>query len=211
MTAAPNAKSGWKPSMSADKTRGSAGFTLLEIIVALAVFGFLLVGLSQTVRFGLTAWRQDARISNGKTDLEAVDRTLQTLIQNLQPVEDAGQPAITGSANSLTGVTRSRVPGSDLRAIPIEAGLAVSGERLVLRWRPYHHWQSFIPPPPPQETELVGGVARIAIQYWQRPGVWVPAWHEPDLPLLIRIRVIFANKNAPRWPDIVVAPLISRP
>ena len=61
----------------------AAGFTLLELVVALAVFGFLLVGLSQTVRFGLTAWRQVARISASKTDLEAVDRTLRTVIENL--------------------------------------------------------------------------------------------------------------------------------
>ena len=193
------------------KVREAAGFTLLEIVVALAVFGFLLVGLSQTVRFGLTAWRQDARLSDGKTDLEAVDRTLRTIIENLDPGEEAGQPAITGTANSFIGTTRSRIPGSDLAAVPIEAGLAVSGSRLVLRWRPYHHWQPLGPPPPPQETELIGGVARIAIEYWQRSGVWISNWRDPDLPLLIRIRVTFAGRGAPRWPDIVAAPRLSRP
>jgi general secretion pathway protein J len=193
------------------KTRASAGFTLLEIVVALAVFGFLLVGLSQTVRFGLAAWRQDARLSDGKTDLEAVDRSLRTVIENLDPGEEAGQPVINGSANALTGVTRSRVPGSDLTAIPIEAGLAVSGSRLVLRWRPYHHGEPFGPSPPSQETALIDGVARIGITYWQASGKWVSTWHEPDLPLLVRVRVTFVAKDAPRWPDLVVAPLLSRP
>ena len=47
-------RTGWRM-----KARTAAGFTLLEVLVALAVFGFLLVGLSQTVRFGLTAWRQN--------------------------------------------------------------------------------------------------------------------------------------------------------
>jgi general secretion pathway protein J len=189
----------------------AAGFTLLEIVVALAVFGFLLVGLSQTVRFGLTAWRQDVLISASKADLEAVDRTLRTVIENLNPGEDAAQPAIVGTAATLTGVTRSRVPGSDLAGIPIEAGLAVSGTRLVLRWRPYHHWDPFGPPPPPQQTDLIGGVARIGIAYWESSGVWVSSWHEPGLPLLVRIRVTFAGPNPPRWPDVVAAPLLSRP
>jgi general secretion pathway protein J len=193
------------------RARVSAGFTLLEIVVALAVFGFLLVGLSQTVRFGLTAWRQDARLSDGKTDLEAADRSLRTVIENLDPGEEAGLPAITGSADALTGVTRSRVPGSDLRAVPIEAGLAVSGSRLVLRWRPYHHEEMFGPGPPPQETALVEGVDRIRISYWRRSGEWVSTWHDPDLPLLIRVRVTFAGRDAPRWPDMIVAPLLSRP
>jgi len=192
-------------------TRGAAGFTLLEIIVALAVFGFLLVGLSQTVRFGLTAWRQDLRMSEGKTDLEAVDRSLRSIVENLAPGDEAGRPPIDGSTATLTGVTRLRVPGSGLTPVPIEAGLAVSGTRLVLRWRPHHHWMPFGSPSPPQEAELMSGVARLRIDYWQPSGVWAPSWHEPDLPLLIRFRVSLTGNGAPRWPDIVAAPLLSRP
>ena len=193
------------------KARSQAGFTLLEILVALAVFGFLLVGLSQTVRFGLTAWRQAARMSDGKTDLEAVDRSLRAIVENLAPGSDSAQPSIDGSADTLTGVTRLRVPGSGLAPVPVEAGLAVSGRRLVLRWRPFHHWTPFGPPPPPAETELIGGVRRLGIEYWRSPGVWVSRWHQPDLPLLIRFRITFTGSNAPRWPDIVAAPLLSRP
>ncbi len=187
------------------------GFTLLEILVALAVFGFLLVGLSQTVRFGLTAWHQDARMSDGKADLDAVDRSLRSIVENFAPKEDAGQPSIDGSNDSLAGITRLRLPGSGLAAIPAEAGLAVSGSRLVLRWRPYRHGIALGPAPAPVETELIGGVARMAIEYWRAPGMWVSRWQEPNLPLLIRFRIVFADPNAKRWPDIVVAPLLSRP
>ncbi len=191
--------------------RGSAGFTLLEILVALAVFGFLLVGLSQTVRFGLTAWRQDARLSDGKTDLEAVDRTLRSVVANMAPGDDAGRPSISGSADTLTGITRLRVPGSGTTPVRVEAGLAVSGGRLVLRWRLFHHSVAFGPPVRPAETDLLGGVSRLRIGYWQPSGVWTASWHQPDLPLLIRFQVILAGEHAPRWPDIVVAPLLSRP
>jgi general secretion pathway protein J len=189
----------------------AAGFTLLEIVVALAVFGLLLVGLSQTVRFGLAAWRQDARMSDGKTDMEAVDRSLREIIENLSPGDEAGQPSINGAANTMTGVTQLRVPGSGVTPIRIEAGLAVSGNRLVLRWRPYHHWEPFVPPKPPQEADLIGGVARLQIEYWQPPGTWVSSWQQPDLPLLIRLHITFAGDNPPRWPDIVAAPRLSRP
>jgi general secretion pathway protein J len=193
------------------KPRPASGFTLLEMLAALAVFGFLLVGLSQTVRFGLTAWRQDARMSDGKTDLEAVDRVLRSVIENLSPGEDTAQPSIDGAAATLSGVTRLRVPGLGLEPVRIEAGLAVSGRRLVLRWRPYHHGTALGTPPPALETPLAAGVSRIGIEYWRPPGTWVSQWHEPDLPLLIRLRVTFAGPDAPRWPDIVVAPLLSRP
>ena len=187
------------------------GFTLLEILVALAVFGFLLVGLSQTVRFGLTAWRQDARIAAGKTDLEAVDRAIRSVVENLAPGDDTSRSSIEGTPNGLSGVTSLRVPGSGLTPIRVEAGLAVSGTRLVLRWRPYHHGVALGPQPPPAETELMNGVARLTIEYWRPPGVWVSRWHEPTLPGLIRFRLTSDGSPAWRWPDIVAAPLLSRP
>jgi len=187
------------------------GFTLLEILVVLAVFGLLLAGLTQTARFGLFAWRQEARMSDAKTDLEAADRSLRSIIENLAPGDEAGRAGMTGSADTLTGRTRLRVPGSGMEQIPVEAGLAVSGARLVLRWRPYHHGDPLQAPPPPQEAELIGGVARLGIAYWQSTGLWTSSWKEPDLPLLIRLHLTFAGDNPPRWPDLVVAPLLSRP
>ncbi|WP_158258281.1 prepilin-type N-terminal cleavage/methylation domain-containing protein [Rhodopila globiformis] len=185
------------------------GFTLLELLVALAVFGLLLVSLSQTIRFGLTAWRQEARLSDGPDDMEAVDRSLRSIIENLAPGDDTVRAAITGSATELAGRTRLRLPGADLEPVPIEAGLAVSGSRLVLRWRPYHHVTLLRPPPPPQETDLMEGVASLQIAYWQPSGTWVSSWQQPDLPLLIRLRLRLTGNR--RWPDIVAAPLLSRP
>lgn len=187
------------------------GFTLLEMLVALAVFGFLLVGLSQTVRFGLTAWHQDARLSDGKADLDAVDRSLRAIVENLASNGDEGQPSVDGLGDRLSGITRLRVPGSGLATIPVEAGLAVSGSRLVLRWRPYHHGIALGPAQAPAEAELIGGIAGVAIEYWRSPGVWVSHWQEPDLPMLIRFRIVFAGPNPRHWPDIVAAPLLSRP
>jgi general secretion pathway protein J len=193
------------------KSRVASGFTLLEMLVALAVFGFLLVGLSQTVRFGLTAWRQNARISAGKTDLEAVDRALRLVVENLAPGDDSARASLDGAANALTGLTRLRVPGSGLMPVRIEAGLVVSGSRLVLRWRPQSRGTQFGSRPPPRETALINGVSGLSIDYWRPPGTWVSGWHEADLPLLIRFRLTFAGPDAPRWPDIVTAPLLSRP
>jgi general secretion pathway protein J len=187
------------------------GFTLLEIMIALAVFGFLLAGLSQTVRFGLVAWQQDLRLSEEKVDLDGVDRTLRSVVENLAPQDDSGQTSIEGTDSSFTGVTRLRVPGMGERPIPVDAGLAVSGHRLVLRWRPYRRVVPLGLAPAPAETELIGDVVRLGISYWRPPGIWVSRWHEPDLPLLIRFRLTFAGSPAPRWPDIIVAPILSRP
>ena len=183
------------------------GFTLLEILVVLAIFGFLLVGLNQTVRFGLTAWRQQARLSEEKTDLEAVSRAVRNIVENLAPGDGSARLPIVGTAESLTGVTLLRVPGRAAIPQQIEAGLAVSGNRLVLRWRPYHHGVPLGSSASPMETVLQDGVARMGIEYWQPSGTWTSVWTGAELPLLIRIRLSFLG--AEHWPDIVVAPLLS--
>jgi general secretion pathway protein J len=191
--------------------RRSAGFTLLEILVALAVFGFLLVGLSQTMRFGVRAWQSEDRMSKGKTDLASVDWTLRMVLENLAPSEDAVHPSMTGTNATLSGITRLPIPDTALTETPVEAALAVSGDRLVLRWRPYMHGEWLGAPPPPRETELMPGVARLAIAYWRRTGGWTSSWQDPTLPALIRLRLTFAGDNPPRWPDIVVTPELSPP
>jgi general secretion pathway protein J len=188
-----------------------AGFTLLEVLVTLFIFGLLIAGLSQTVRYGLAAWRTEGRLSDRKTDLEAVDRTLRGIIENLVPGDEAGKPPIDGTNATLTGISRLAGPSNDLAAIPVDVAIAESGNRLVLRWRPYQHVTPLTALPAPHETTLVSGVARFTIAYWQRNGGWVTAWRQPDLPALVRIRVTFLGDNPPHWPDIVTAPLLSRP
>ncbi|HEX2939978.1 MAG TPA: prepilin-type N-terminal cleavage/methylation domain-containing protein [Rhodopila sp.] len=189
----------------------SAGFTLLEVIVALVVFGFLIAGLSQTVRFGLGAWRTESRLSDSRTELESVDRALRMVVRNLQPGDDTGRAAIVGAADMFTGISRMPVPSARLARIPVEVGVAVSGNRLVLRWRPYMHAQPLGPGAAPSEATLLDNVARVSIAYWRPAGGWVTAWRRPDLPGLIRLRISFRGKNPPQWPDLVVAPLLSAP
>jgi general secretion pathway protein J len=189
----------------------SAGFTLLEMLVVVAVFGFLLVGLGQIVGFGLTAWRQEARTASGKADLEAVDRTLRSIVENLAPGDDESEIPVDGAASAMTGRTRLRVPSSGISPIEIESAIAVSHGNLVLRWRPYHHGVALRAQPTLAETELMSGVAQLAISYWRPAGGWVSRWREADLPALIRFRLTFAGASAPRWPDIVAAPRLSRP
>jgi general secretion pathway protein J len=192
-------------------TSRSAGFTLLEIIVALIVFGFLAAGLSQTVRFGLSAWRTENRLSDKRGDLEAVDRALRMVVRNLDPGDDTGRPAIVGTDNTLTGISRMPLPLAGLAEAPVEIGVAVSGNRLILRWRSYSHTEPLTTPPIPAETTLVGDVEHLSITYWQPTGGWLNAWRRPDLPRLIRLRIAFRGDHATHWPDLVIAPVLSQP
>ena len=85
--------------------RGQAGFTLLEIMVALVVFGFLLAGLIQGVQFGLRAWNGQTALIAQRGDLDAVDTTLRGLIESMDPGSATEAPNIVGLPHAVAFTT----------------------------------------------------------------------------------------------------------
>lgn len=194
-------------------THADAGFTLLELLVALVVLGFILAGLSQGVRYGLRATDVQARTLAEQGELDAVDRALRRLIEQMDPSSARDGPGLRGGAARM--VFASELPeaavtqsgGQPTRRA--EVSLGVDGaRRLVLRAVPRPAGKPFGPPPPPLETELLRGVDRIELAYWPRGPAprWTGAWTADSLPLLIRLRVVFPPGDRRRWPDIVAAP-----
>jgi general secretion pathway protein J len=190
----------------------TAGFTLLEVLVALAVLGFLMLGLSQGLRFGLTAWDSQARLLGRSGDLDVADRTLRRIVTQLVPTDDPQNPGLRGAAHSLEAVTVLPVTAAlPTRQASIALGVDRAG-RLVLRWTPYLHARRLGPPPPASESELLRNLARIELGYWstEAGGAWLSTWTRMELPALVRIRLVFARGDPRRWPDIVAAPMRER-
>ncbi|WP_457836108.1 PulJ/GspJ family protein, partial [Staphylococcus aureus] len=66
---------------------GERGFTLLEILVALVVLGFLLAGLAQGTRFGLQAWGMQTRNVLRQADMDGTYRVLRAMVEAADPGE----------------------------------------------------------------------------------------------------------------------------
>lgn len=191
--------------------RGRAGFTLLEVLVALAVLGLLLGLLTSGVRLGLRAWHTEARVRHARADLDAVDRTLRRLITDMAAGSVGVPPLLAGTAHRLA-FTATLPEGA---AVAGEADLLLTvdaAHRLVLRWTPHRHVRPLGPPPPAAAATLLDGVARLDLAYWPRlpPWGWRAAWQGPDLPGLVRVRIVFPEGDARHWPEIVAAPLRAR-
>jgi general secretion pathway protein J len=178
------------------------GFTLLEVLVALVVFGFLMVGLTQGVRFGLSAWTRQEKSIDARSDLDAVDRTLRTLITQLDP---AG--AVSGKPHGMAFTAPLPEPAGEADLLL----LVDPRHRLILRWTRHLHAVRFSPPVA-QEIELLGGVDRLDLAYWPPDGAggWADAWDKADPPALIRVRLAFPSGDPRHWPDIVAAPMRER-
>jgi general secretion pathway protein J len=192
------------------------GFTLLEVLVALVVLGFLVIGLTQGVRAGLKMWGAQAGRVSQTSELDAAARILRTILTGMAASPSggasptaAGNAEIEGGPDSLAFVGDLPDGLGAVRRADIKIELSHGG--LVLRWTPRRHELSTAPPPAPVETELIGGVEHLSLAYWGAPGPgqpsgWQSQWDGPGMPELVRVRLTFREGDRRRWPDLIAAP-----
>jgi general secretion pathway protein J len=207
--------------MSSPTTRRSAGarprqagFTLLEILVALVVLGFLLVSLAEGVRFGLRGWDTESRLVETRADLDGTERVLRMLIESADPGEFNEPANFKGAEREMSFLARlpAAVAGLPVRDADIALGMDAR-HRLVLRWVPHPHAERLVPAAPPVENVLLDNVDHIELSYQRWPeqgGGWVSAWTAPTLPLLVSLKIVFATGDRRHWPTMVVAPMRAR-
>ncbi len=192
-----------------------AGFTLLEIMVALVVFGFLMVGLTQSVSFGLRAWNGQARTIAARGDLDATDRVLRTLIGQMAPGFKVDPPNIVGRAHGLAFTTRLPEGAPVAAFTPVDVSLTVDARHnFILRWTPHVHAVRVAGVQVIHTTTLLHGVASVDFAFW-RPtpggGAWLRRWDSRTPPALVEIRLRFAGDrhaaNRRHWPVVVIAPM----
>jgi general secretion pathway protein J len=198
-----------------------AGFTLLELLVALTVLGFLVIALNQGVRTGLQFWSVQNREIGKTAELDSTARVLRTLLTGIPilpaAAANAHSPAVAigfkGKADRVTFV--GDLPnglGGSQRA---EITLTLRRGRLVLVWSPHRH-ELAVSVPAATETELMNRVDRLQLAYWGPPATgepsrWLAEWDGPLLPELIRVRLTFANGDIRHWPDLIAAPQLWAP
>lgn len=186
----------------------ATGFTLLEVLVGLMVFAFIMLGLAQGFRFGVHAMGLQAAAVRRQGDTEAVDRALRGLFHRTARSTSALTDfEFQGTAHTLLFTTAFPKAG-EAAAQLVDVGLGVDPKhRLVMRWSP-----RFVQPlgaqPPPQNVVLLDGIDHVDFAYWQNdpaPGAWLATWPQGDPPELVRLHIEFLASTGNRWPDIVAA------
>jgi general secretion pathway protein J len=199
--------------------RSNAGFTLVEVLVALLLFSLLSLALFGTVRVDASAWvRATSHADDSDRRIHAQD-LLRHLIENAYPLYLSSDPAsrridFTGSKNGLNFLSsapmalanggRSRVvlaiePENDRLDLMLESNpeLAVKNGQAEAARRP-----------------LVSGASAVAFSYFGRTlsgrtAEWHDDWNaQTELPRLVRVEVRFPASDGDSWPDLIVAPRI---
>ncbi len=186
-----------------------SGFTLLELLVATTLLGFVVVGLAGGLRFGARVWEASAARTARHADLDPVFAALRGLVTDARALE--------GGAGGLQFVASP--PAALGNPVPHDIQLALSPEgRLLLRWRPHRRGENPATAPPFQEAELASRLDALEIGYLPRPSPerglvatpeWLPVWRDRARPPgLVRIRLRLPPGDRRSWPELVVAPAV---
>lgn len=192
-----------------------AGFTLVELLVAMTMIGLLSVALFGGLRFGARSWDAVETRSAGREAIAITHSFLRERIRQIVHLPD-GDPSDT-PAEWTAG--RFQFIGR-WRAGPLYGGLYAftlwfdpegSGS-LRLAWQPADAWPEDVAAPEglAGERALVDGVSVAAFWYYgvgEAGGdpVWTPLWDSRyGPPELIRIDLEFAAASSV-WPEFVAA------
>jgi len=192
----------------AEQRARNSGFTLLELLVALAIFGLVIVALTSGVRFAARAAQAVERQNSSDGDLAPVQSAIRRILGEGRSIE--GLPDRVSFVGTMPDAF-------DLPGV-YEMTLALAGDRLVLRWRPHAAKNGGDEPAEESEgsrgeAELARGIADLAFEY-RLPSKdggsgWQPESKDHDVtPLLVRLTVKLPPQDRRRWPDLVVAPAV---
>lgn len=174
------------------------GFTLLELLIALAIVGALLATLLGALRVGLASWRQGDDRAEAHQHLRSLSEVLRHSVAAAFPYRQSGQEGgapevqFKGEEGRLSFVTFS--PPFPLAApAPFTAVTFTrqAGEHpgLAIREKALPNFNPF------EETEpifLDPAVMEVAFQYLRPDGGWTDAWDgaaEQGLPQAVQIRL----------------------
>jgi len=199
-----------------------AGFTLLEMLVAIGLVSLLSLLTFTALRLGAAAWaRTDARAAYTADVLVAHDLLRETIAQAYPAlVHNADVTVIaafqgTRDRLELSGPLPRTAAIGGLHRIRFALTNGEASQRLVMAWRIERNAPDLDASPGPMtEVDLLTGVRAVAFGYFgQRRGERVPRWHdawenEIDLPDLVRVEVVFADAHERRWPLLTIAPRV---
>jgi general secretion pathway protein J len=205
-------------SLTLPRTRG---FTLVEVLVALALMSLIGTILIESLRVGGHTWQQVTRKTAHLDEITRAQDFLREHLGTLSPPQQAlgavSMPeSFVGESGAIefSSVTTTH---SGQGVVRYWLGLSQSGPTNVeVRSRPEQTETSVALPSAWSTEPLLQRVTGLSIQFWQTSegsgGHWVGHWGDNGkLPSLIRIDVSFADQDMRRWPLLYIEPRLNTP
>jgi general secretion pathway protein J len=202
-----------KPNLTTDE----AGFTLLELLVAMTLLGFLITVLFGGLRFGARAWERAANHGSGTDQVRVAQMQIRRLLELAYPsfISDPLRPRVDfqGTEDQMTFLA----PAPNALSIGGRARITLSRfvqtgtTSLLVEARP----ELAVRGSSGESDVLISGLTTLEFSYYgtaapDAPAQWTDRWIDRTrLPLLVRIRGVFSEAGGRLWPELVVAPRLS--
>ena len=188
-----------------------AGFTLVELLIAIALFGLILTGLYSGLRMATRASDAGEAHATDNDELRAVMGFLRFELNQVYPLvfsdESADRVIFEGEPDRLMFVARlpqhRGVEGAYL------ISLVADQDRLVLRYRLTKPDRQYLfeSGDTGKEVVVVPGVENVGFSYYGKRGRtarFYSRWDDPErLPKLLRMRIRPKGRGV-NWPDLIV-------
>jgi general secretion pathway protein J len=196
----------------------TAGFTLIEVLVALALMGLISTVLIASLEIGGHTWQRVTRTAMQTDEIARSQAFLRLRLATIHPVSAGSShgpsaESLLGTSTSLEFVSSAPGSGND-RLLRYRIGPSSGGySDIEVAYRPDRSGSSHAVAADWSRETLLAGAQGISIQFWESasdiPGRWVDHWEgKNQLPDLIRIEVSFASDDQRQWPPLYVEPKI---
>jgi general secretion pathway protein J len=220
-------------------SRGASGFTLIEMVVAVALMSLMSLIMFASLRFAQQTYTKVNKTEVALSELSSSQRILRTLIESAYPFAADGG---SGAPNHLQGgkseiafsapaTVGSGASGYDRYSIVLRRNLGSRTDDVVVRRWVDRNGQPASNGAVVEET-IVLNVASLNFGYLaaEVPGqdfsaggpnpdqTWLDEWREHDrLPAAVRVRIKYASKDSRNmkeagpitWPELVIVPRIT--
>lgn len=205
--------------------RRQAGFTLLELLVALTLLSLVFAALFGELRFATRAWdAADAKLDrNG--ELLSVHSFLRQRFQQVHVAQATQQPdnatspvAFTGNSRSMEflGTMPANIADGGFYEISLSSEIGRDGTNLFITWRPFDvDGTVTVADSRDNSRILLRNIGEVRFDYFGKTAdalapQWWDSWPSRDsAPSLIRMQVLFGDGDPRSWPELLVAPAIA--
>ena len=190
------------------------GFTLMEVLIALALMGLIFAAVGTGLHFGTRAWDAGSARLAESAEMQRVHAVLRRQFANALPLStpdgtESGR-RFEGDADSVRfhGPAPAQAMRPGVYALTVSATGAPESRTLLLSWRDdaLSGGAGLAGSEP-----LVGGLAGVAFSFFGDLGqgagpAWHAAWRSTDrLPSAVRIETRFTEPTRVPWPVLTIA------
>ena len=192
-----------------------SGFTLLEVLIALVLFSFILIMLYTSLYSTGRSWRVSDIQARDTDDKRLVLSFLRKQIEQAIPIirigETENRVVFQGDDSSLLYV--SNLPAHHAGSGVHLLRLGMEQDELALKYLPLTRGNAMFEEDiftDAEEISLVKNVKAIDLDYFGRDGpdtepYWRDEWDNKErLPELIRFQVVTDEQD--QWPELLIAP-----